>query len=57
MTEEDLINLGYYVIRTVDDDRYLWEVYADWELVSIETTKEKAYDKLLEIAECLTKQN
>jgi len=53
MTEERLKELWYYVIRVEDDDRYLWEVYADNELMFIENTKEKAYDKLLQLAQCL----
>lgn len=55
MTEEKLKELGFYVIRVEDGDRYLWEVYADNELMYVENTKEKAYDRLLKLAECLTK--
>lgn len=47
MTEEDLKSLWYYVIRADDGDRYYREVYADDELMYIETTKEKAYDRLM----------
>lgn len=57
MTEEDLKNLWYYVIRVEDDDRYLYEVYADNELIFIENTKEKAYDRLIELAQFIQKQN
>lgn len=57
MTEEDLKNLWYYVLQVADDDRYLYEVYADNELIYIENTKEKAYDKLMELAKFITKQN
>lgn len=51
MNEEELKELWFYVIRTDDWDRYLWEVYANNELVSIETSVNLAYYKLLELYE------
>lgn len=51
MNEEELKKLWYYVIRVEDNDRYLWEVYANDDLLYIETTREKAYEKLYKLAE------
>lgn len=48
---QELKELWYYVIRTDDWDRYLREVYAKNEMVSIENSSEKAYLKLWEIVE------
>ena len=53
MQKEKLKELGYYVIRVQDDDRYLREVYADNELMYVETSEKKAYERLEKIAECL----
>ena len=53
MTEEKLRELWYYVIQVIDDDRYLFEVYADDKLVCITNSREEAYDRLLMLAEWL----
>ena len=45
---ERLKNIGYYVIKTDDWDRYLYEVYARDELVCIVTDENEAYMKLWE---------
>jgi len=50
MTEEKLKELGYYVIRVEDGDGYLREVYADNELMYVENSESKAYDRLMELA-------
>lgn len=55
MSKEELKNLWYYIIRVNDWDRYLYEVYADNELLFIENTKEKAYDRLTKLAEFIQK--
>ncbi len=49
--EQQLKELGYYVIKTDDWDRYLWEVFADHELVYIAWCMEEAYCKLWELVE------
>lgn len=41
----------YYIIRTDDWDRYLWEVFANDELVFIASSQEEAYMKLWEFVE------
>lgn len=48
---ERLNKIWYYVIKTEDDDRYVWEVYAKDELVCIATSSEEAYMKLWEFAQ------
>lgn len=55
MTEEQLKELWYYVLRVDDWDRYLREVYADNELMYVENSEEKAYDRLMVLAKCLQK--
>ena len=54
MEERQFKNLKkqwFYVIRTDDGDRYLWEVYAKNELVLVTWDREEAYVKLLELAD------
>lgn len=41
----------YYIIRTDDWDRYLWEVFANDEVVFIASSQEEAYMKLWEFVE------
>ena len=41
----------YYIIKTDDWDRYLWEVFANDELVFIASSQEEAYMKLGEFVE------
>jgi hypothetical protein len=41
----------FYVIRTDDWDRYLWEVYANNEMVTIESSENRAYCRLWELIE------
>lgn len=50
-TFEDLKKQWFYVIRTDDWDRYLWEVYANNEMVYIAWSSEEAYYKLGELYE------
>ena len=51
MTEEELKEKWFYVIRTDDWDRYYWEVYANNEMVTIESHENMAYCTLGELAE------
>ena len=48
---EKLKKLWYYVIRTDDWDRYLWEVFIKDEMVCIATSSEEAYMKLWEFVQ------
>jgi hypothetical protein len=41
----------FYVIRTDDWDRYYWEVYANNEMVTMETSENLAYCRLWELVE------
>lgn len=41
----------FYVIRTDDWDRYYWEVYANNEMVTIESHENLAYCRLWELVE------
>lgn len=41
----------FYVIRTDDWDRYYWEVYANNEMVTIESSENRAYCRLWELIE------
>lgn len=47
----------FFIIPTDDGDRYLREVFANWELDSIETSSEKANEKLEELWEKYCKEN
>lgn len=49
---ERLKDKWYYIIRTDDWDRYLWEVFADNEMVCIASSQDEAYMKLWEFVEC-----
>ena len=49
---ERLKDRWYYIIRTDDWDRYLWEVFAHDEMVCIASSQEEAYMKLGEFVEC-----
>ena len=48
---EQLKAQWFYVIKTDDWDRYLWEVYANNELATIETSENAAYCRLWQLAE------
>lgn len=55
MTLEELRDQWYYIIKTNDGDRYLREVYADWDLVSVVSSREKAELELNELTKHLYK--
>ena len=57
MTKEKLKEMWYYIIKVEHDDRYLWEVYADNELLYIETNQKEAEKKLEKITNFIQKQN
>ena len=47
----------FFIITTDDGDRYLYEVYANWEMYSIEWTSEKANQQLEELWEKYCREN
>lgn len=47
----------FFIITTDDGDRYLYEVYADGEMYSIEWTSEKANQQLEELWEKYCREN
>lgn len=47
----------FFIIPTDDGDRYLYEVYANWELDCIEWNSDKANEKLEELREQYCKEN
>ena len=54
MSDIDLDKLReqwFYVIRTDDWDRYYWEVYANNDMVTIESSENRAYCRLWELIE------
>lgn len=57
MNREQLKELWYYIIRTDDWDRYLWEVYANDELIFIASTEEEAEEKFRKITEFIQNKN
>lgn len=49
MSNTELKDLWYYIIKIDDGDRYLYEVYANNELEYIAKSREEAEDKLQQL--------